>query len=69
MLALLLLEVNWICVLLRLVSTQLDSIIEERVRQRDTRGVHPIAQQKNRPASATRTVFSSSIPYGNFSAF
>ena len=48
MLALLLLEVNWICVLLRLVSTQLDSIIEERVRQRDTRGVHPIAQ-KNRP--------------------
>jgi len=34
MLALLLLEVNWICVLLRLVSTQLDSyfcIIEERV--------------------------------------
>ena len=32
MLALLLLEVNWICVLLRLVSTQLDSIIEERVR-------------------------------------
>jgi hypothetical protein len=31
MLALLLLEVNWICVLLRLVSTQLDRIIEERV--------------------------------------
>ena len=35
MLALLLPEVNWICVLLRLVSTQLDSyfgIIEERLR-------------------------------------